>query len=210
MFKKRAQAAMEFLLTYGWAILVVLVVIGALAYFGVLNPSKLLPGKCLFGPGIGTCDDYAILIDPNSGKALVAMEMTNGFGQNIGTLKVENTGDLDCTNAIARGGVLQDGASTAKVVDALKGGGDIIFNVKPLIDIIPESTNKDDDPLCAQLNCASSWKPGEKIAVVIFGCDGASDKQKVNQAITLTYTYGTDGLTHTVSGDISDTAQSLS
>ena len=31
----RAQAALEFLMTYGWAILVVLVSIGALAYFGV-------------------------------------------------------------------------------------------------------------------------------------------------------------------------------
>ena len=34
---KKAQAAMEFLMTYGWAILVVLVTIGALAYFGVLK-----------------------------------------------------------------------------------------------------------------------------------------------------------------------------
>jgi len=30
---KKSQAAMEFLMTYGWAILVVLVAIGALAYF---------------------------------------------------------------------------------------------------------------------------------------------------------------------------------
>jgi len=37
---------MEFLMTYGWAILVVLVVIGALAYFGVLSPATLLPEKC--------------------------------------------------------------------------------------------------------------------------------------------------------------------
>ena len=44
--KKKAQAAMEFLMTYGWAILVVLIVIGALAYFGVLNPQNLLPEKC--------------------------------------------------------------------------------------------------------------------------------------------------------------------
>jgi len=39
---KRAQAAMEFLMTYGWAILVVLVAIGALAYVGVLSPEKFL------------------------------------------------------------------------------------------------------------------------------------------------------------------------
>mgnify|MGYP001585907334 CR=1 FL=1 len=45
MFKK-GQAAMEFLMTYGWAILVVLIAIGALAYFGVLNPSRFLPNSC--------------------------------------------------------------------------------------------------------------------------------------------------------------------
>ncbi|MBD3312972.1 hypothetical protein GF345_00860 [Candidatus Woesearchaeota archaeon] len=48
---------MEFLLTYGWAIVVVLIVISALAYFGVLNPQRLLPDKCNFQVGI-QCRDY--------------------------------------------------------------------------------------------------------------------------------------------------------
>ncbi len=48
MFKK-SQAAMEFLMTYGWAILVVLAAIAALAYFGVLNPERLLSAKCDLG-----------------------------------------------------------------------------------------------------------------------------------------------------------------
>lgn len=57
---KKAQAAMEFLMTYGWAILVVLVAIGALAYFGVLSPEKFLPEKCVIATGSGLfCDDYA-------------------------------------------------------------------------------------------------------------------------------------------------------
>ena len=34
---------MEFLMTYGWAILVVLAAIGALAYFGILSPQRFLP-----------------------------------------------------------------------------------------------------------------------------------------------------------------------
>lgn len=56
---RKAQAAMEFLMTYGWAILVVLVAIGALAYFGVLSPEKLIPDKCVISPGSGvSCDDY--------------------------------------------------------------------------------------------------------------------------------------------------------
>ena len=34
---KRAQAAMEFLMTYGWALLVILLVIAALSLFGLLG-----------------------------------------------------------------------------------------------------------------------------------------------------------------------------
>src|ERR1051325_8340737 len=39
--KQKGQAAMEFLFTYGWAILAAIVAIGALAYFGVFSPGKL-------------------------------------------------------------------------------------------------------------------------------------------------------------------------
>lgn len=53
---KKAQAAMEFLMTYGWAILVVLAAIGALAYFGVLSPGNLLPDKCTLSPGFDIID----------------------------------------------------------------------------------------------------------------------------------------------------------
>jgi len=56
---KRAQAALEFLTTYGWAFLVILVMIGALAYFGVLNPKNVLPGRCTFSPEIH-CVEYQI------------------------------------------------------------------------------------------------------------------------------------------------------
>lgn len=57
---KKAQAAMEFLMTYGWAILVVLVAIGALAYFGVLNPDTMLPEKCIISSGSGLfCDKFS-------------------------------------------------------------------------------------------------------------------------------------------------------
>lgn len=58
---KKAQAAMEFLMTYGWAILVVLIAIGALAYFGVLSPEQFLPEKCVISAGSGLfCEDFSI------------------------------------------------------------------------------------------------------------------------------------------------------
>lgn len=48
--KKRAQSAMEYLMTYGWAILIIAVVLGALYQLGIFNPStfqgKAQPGNC--------------------------------------------------------------------------------------------------------------------------------------------------------------------
>lgn len=73
---KKGQAAMEFLMTYGWAILVVLVAIGALAYFGVLNPGRFLPSSCTIAPGI-SCDDFKV-----TGTS-VQLLLRNGMGDDL-------------------------------------------------------------------------------------------------------------------------------
>ncbi len=52
----KGQIALEFLTTYGWAFLVIIIMISALAYFGILDPSKLLPDRCNFGTEIGCAD----------------------------------------------------------------------------------------------------------------------------------------------------------
>ncbi len=56
---KKSQAALEFLTTYGWAFLVILIMVSTLAYFGVLNPSKVLPNRCTFGAEF-SCVDYKL------------------------------------------------------------------------------------------------------------------------------------------------------
>ena len=73
---KKAQAAMEFLMTYGWAILVVLLAIAALAYFGVLNPGKYLPSSCTLGTGL-SCNDFKV--EANN----VTLVITNGMGEDL-------------------------------------------------------------------------------------------------------------------------------
>jgi len=83
---------MEFLMTYGWAILVVLVAIGALAYFGVLSPSKFLPSSCTLAPGIG-CDDFKI----SSTTAQVIMR--NGMGDDLSNVTVAISGCTASTEA---------------------------------------------------------------------------------------------------------------
>ncbi|MBI2550095.1 hypothetical protein HYV83_02840, partial [Candidatus Woesearchaeota archaeon] len=75
--RKSGQAAMEFLMTYGWAILVVLVVIGALSYFGVLSPATLLPEKCTFPVSV-SCTDFSVL-----GTGGLTLVLQNGAGRDM-------------------------------------------------------------------------------------------------------------------------------
>ena len=55
---KRGQAAMEFLMTYGWALLIVLVAIAVLASFGVFG-GKGTYEACIMGVGF-SCKDFKI------------------------------------------------------------------------------------------------------------------------------------------------------
>lgn len=56
--KKRAQAAIELLTTYGWAIIGVLVVIGALAYFDVFDAKRFVSERCDTGTQIMCTGSY--------------------------------------------------------------------------------------------------------------------------------------------------------
>ncbi len=56
---KKSQAALEFLTTYGWAFLVILLMISALGYFGILNPTKFLPERCITSPEF-VCEEYSM------------------------------------------------------------------------------------------------------------------------------------------------------
>ncbi len=79
--QKKAQAAMEFLMTYGWAILVVLAAIAALAYFGVLKPGQFLPEQCILAPGFA-CSDFKVT--PNE----VNLIIVNSGGRDIDVIDI--------------------------------------------------------------------------------------------------------------------------
>lgn len=91
---KKGQAAMEFLMTYGWALLVVLIAIAALAFFGLLNPSRFLPEKCELAPGL-TCMDHSAAqltrdtSDPDTAK--ITLLVNNGIGQTMRNVIVNVT-----------------------------------------------------------------------------------------------------------------------
>tara|TARA_Y100000310_G_scaffold29573_1_gene28118 strand:+ start:1514 stop:2011 length:498 start_codon:yes stop_codon:yes gene_type:complete len=96
--KRKSQAALEFLTTYGWAFLVILIMIGALAYFGILRPSRLLPDRCNFGPEVD-CQDFQIATTGDT----IKVKLKNNVGEAIKiptngvTADAESSTDLTCT-----------------------------------------------------------------------------------------------------------------
>jgi len=98
---KRAQAAMEFLMTYGWAILVVLAAIGALAYFGVLSPGRFMPSKCVVSGGF-TCTEYKV------SSTGVQINIQNNLGVDADIVNITLAGDAPndgCAGTNATGGL---------------------------------------------------------------------------------------------------------
>ncbi len=89
---KKGQAAMEFLMTYGWAILVVLVAIAALAYFGVTNINTPLVERTYFGPKLSNIANAYVTSD---GKIEFAIKNTIGQTINITDIKEINTDECE-------------------------------------------------------------------------------------------------------------------
>ena len=116
---RSAQAALEFLMTYGWAILVVLVAIGALAYFGVLSPDKFLPAKCTLQAGIA-CLDHKVDNDGAGGLGRVQIVLQNSLGFDI-TSVVVKAGSCGSSRAISLANGEKSPIITAPCAAALPG-----------------------------------------------------------------------------------------
>lgn len=123
----KGQAALEFLMTYGWAILVVLVAIGALAYFGVLSPDNFLPSRCTLPSGIA-CVDYLAVDEFGAGNGYVTISIRNSLGYDITNVEFKAS---DCTGTtsmslIRNGGLPTEFSATfCNIISGGKYRGDI-------------------------------------------------------------------------------------
>jgi hypothetical protein len=89
---RNGQAALEFLTTYSWAFMLMLVLVGGMAYFGVLSPSQLIPNKCVASTGFVCSEsslgsDSAVLFLRNGPQAVT-------FSQNA-VVKIQG-GTTEC------------------------------------------------------------------------------------------------------------------
>ncbi len=75
---RKGQAATEFLMTYGWAILIVIVVGGILAYYGVFSPGKLMGTSKVGFSQVDVAQPWSL----NAAGAL-SLKVVNKVGQDI-------------------------------------------------------------------------------------------------------------------------------
>ena len=101
---------MEFLMTYGWVLLVILIAVMALAYFGLLKPGDQLPETCFFFPGLG-CNDFKVTNDS------VVMMVTNGMGINLENVSFTVDGVGPCGGDTSQIADIKDGVSKMFIIN---------------------------------------------------------------------------------------------
>ncbi|MDE1762093.1 MAG: hypothetical protein KGH59_01550 [Candidatus Micrarchaeota archaeon] len=75
----KLQSAMEYLMTYGWAILIIAVVLGALFSLGIFSSGSLLGTACVAGPGF-FCQSPVL-----AGPGATAGNLSMTLGQSTGS-----------------------------------------------------------------------------------------------------------------------------
>ena len=105
---KRGQSALEYLVTYGWAILAIVIIAAVLWYTGVFNPSKIAGGgKSGGGFGVFTYSDH--VVTPTTARVVVGnavgrqINVTLASAGTVGTPPVICAGD---SASIAPNGLL--------------------------------------------------------------------------------------------------------
>ena len=105
---KKSQMALEFMMTYGWAIMVAMVAVSMIAYFGILNPDRFFPTACILESGIG-CTDFKV----NEGSVLLILKNARGEDITINSIITNN-----CTGSAS--GSLKNGEQGVFIVDGCR------------------------------------------------------------------------------------------
>lgn len=74
----KGQAAMEYLITYGWVLFLLVAVVAVLYASGIFAPSRFISQECRFQPDF-SCTDYA-LVKPTATTSRLIIRVRNGLG----------------------------------------------------------------------------------------------------------------------------------
>ena len=120
---KKAQSAMEYLMTYGWAILIILIAIAALFYLGVFSPST--PNNCRIQAPFN-CIDIKSEVLPGGGDATLEFRIGVSAASNPIVTSI-TLNEVDCSSITINGvsnGVMNPNQLNIVSCTASVGGGD--------------------------------------------------------------------------------------
>ncbi|MFA6530349.1 MAG: hypothetical protein WCT31_01355 [Candidatus Micrarchaeia archaeon] len=114
----RGQAALEYMMTYGWAILLLIIVVGALISSGALTPSYFVSEECYLGPNL-PCNFVVYKEFATDANTNIIMNISNGFPYTIKITKLDITlqEDSAVTGGLDSNGItLGSGSSNQKTI----------------------------------------------------------------------------------------------
>ena len=125
----KGQSALEYLITYGWAILVILVVLAVLWYYGIFNPANWAQEQIKSGSAFNVA-----LTDKSLNTTNLNIMLSSLMAVSANITKIEVTGDVTGTyTLVAPETVAASGKSVKEpitITTALTSGSLAKFTVK--------------------------------------------------------------------------------
>ena len=75
----KGQSAMEYLITYGWAILIIAIALGVLFELGLFNPSSFVSTSCIFPA------DFSCIFSTLSSNGMLTVNMQQSTSSSLET-----------------------------------------------------------------------------------------------------------------------------
>jgi hypothetical protein len=88
--ERRAQVAMEYLVTYGWALIIILAVIVALYAYGPFRPEFYVTERCDMAPGM-SCTAFSLAYTEDGQQINFKLNLNNVMGYKIKANEVNIT-----------------------------------------------------------------------------------------------------------------------
>jgi len=101
--EKRGQITLEHLTTYAWTLIVIIITIGAISYFGFFDIKKFTPQKCYLSSQF-KCVDFS------ANDALINLKLKNNAGERLilHDIIIEDDNNLECEVKYVDGNLFQE------------------------------------------------------------------------------------------------------
>lgn len=151
MRTKKGQASMEYIMTYGWALVALIAVIVAIMATGAFNPSYLISEECTLQPDLA-CTGHVLYAENDA--VTLKFRVNNGLGYDIQleSVSVTTQDQVEYTSYTLEDGdaLIEQGTARIIVVEVDQMGGAIGDTEKILVSLEYLSCAPEVNPDCAE------------------------------------------------------------